>query len=128
MSTHLISYFKHYRPELFIVLGDRRPLPQVEQTRLVSKGMVEIPEFSFKRMAEILPAANSQPCPILVGDRTPPGQSLARQQGDSHLDNLRRLCHPRHFTKLLDVKRPICQLLGVPIKLLGLLQFNFRPS
>ena len=58
----------------------------------------------------------------------PPGQSLARQQGDSHLDNLRRLCHPRHFTKLSDVERPIRQLLGIPIELLGLLQFYIRPS
>ena len=124
MCTHQIAYFQHYRPELFVLLGDRRLLPQVKQARLVAQGMVEIPEFSFKRMAKILPAANTQPCPILVGDRTPPGQSLARQQGDSHLDNLRRLCHPRHFAKLLDVERPICQLLGVPIKLLGLLQFN----
>ena len=92
--------------------------------RLVSQGMVEIPEFGFKRMENILPAANTQPCPILVCDRMPPGHSLARQQGDSHLDNLRRLCHPRHFAKLLDVKHPICQLLGIPIKLLGLLQFE----
>ena len=90
--------------------------------------MVEIPEFSFKCMAKILPAANTQPCPILAGDRMPPGQSLARQQGDSHLDNLCRLRHPRHFTKLLDVERPVCQLLGVSIELLGLLQFNIRPS
>ena len=51
----------------------------------------------------------------------PPGQSLAHQQGDSHLDNLRQLFHPRHFAKLLDIKRPTRQLLGVPIKLLGLL-------
>ena len=121
MCTHQITYFEHYRPELFIVLGDRRPLPQVEQTRLVSQGMVEIPEFSFKRMAKILPAANYQPCPILVGNRMPPGQSLARQQGDSHLDNLRWLCHPRHFAKLLEVECPILQLLGIPIKLLRLL-------
>ena len=28
---------------------------------------------------------------------------------------------PRHFTKLLDVKHAIRQLLGIPIKLLGLL-------
>ena len=90
--------------------------------------MVKIPEFSFKCMAEILPATNSQPCPILVGNRMPPGQSLARQQGDSHLDNLRWLRHPRHFAKLLDIERPICQLLGVSIELLGLLQFNIRPS
>ena len=90
--------------------------------------MVEIPEFSFKCMAKILPAADSQPCPILVGDQTPPGQSLAHQQGDSHLDNLRWLRHPRHFTKLLDIERPIRQLLGIPIKLLGLLQFDIRPS
>ena len=90
--------------------------------------MVQIPKFSFKRLAEILPVANTQSCPILVGDRTPPGQSLARQQGDSHLDNLCRLRHPRHFTKLLDVERPISQLLGVPIELLGLLQFYIRPS
>ena len=90
--------------------------------------MVKIPEFSFKCMAEILPATNSQPCPILVGDRTPPGQSLARQQGDSHFDNLCRLRHPRHFAKLLDIERPVCQLLGVSIELLGLLQFNIRPS
>ena len=79
-------------------------------------------------MAKILPRANTQPCPILVGDRMPPGQSLARQQGDSHLDNLRWLCHPHHFAKLLDIERPICQLLGVPIELLGLLQFDIQPS
>ena len=54
----------------------------------------------------------------------PPGQSLARQQGDSHLDNLCRLRHPRHFTKLLDVERPISQLLGVPIEFLRLIQLN----
>ena len=90
--------------------------------------MVEIPEFGFKCMAKMLPAADSQPCPILVGDRMPPGQSLARQQGDSHLDNLCWLRHPRHFAKLLDVERPIRQLLGIPIELLGLLQFYIRPS
>ena len=90
--------------------------------------MVEIPELGFKCKSKILPAADSQPCPILVGDQTPPGQSLARQQGDSHLDNLRRLRHPHHFAKLLDVERPIRQLLGIPIELLGLLQFYIRPS
>ena len=90
--------------------------------------MVQIPKFSFKRLAEILPVANTQSCPILVGDRTPPGQSLARQQGDSHLDNFRRLRHPCHFAKLLNVKRPVCQLLGVSIEFLGLLQSYIRPS
>ena len=55
MGTHQITHFQHDRTELFVVPGNRGPLPQVKQPRLVVQGMVEITEFSFQCMAEILP-------------------------------------------------------------------------
>ena len=88
------------------------------------ESMVQVAEFRFQRMAKVLPCANTQPCPILVGYRSPPGQSLAHQLGNSHLDNLHRLCHACHFAELLDVERPVSQLLGVTIKFLRFVQFN----
>ena len=77
-------------------------------------------------MAKVLPCTNAQLSSVFVCHRSPPGQGLPSQQCDSHLDNFRWLCHPCHFAKLLDVKSPACQLLGVPIILLRFFQFNIR--
>ena len=88
---------------------------------LVAQGMVQVTEFSFECMAEILPCAYTKSCPVLISYQSPPGQCLSHEQGDSRLDNFHWLRYTRHLTKLLDVECPICQLLGVPIKFLGLL-------
>ena len=72
-------------------------------------------------MAKILPAANTQPCPILVSYRMPPGQRLPSQQRDSHLEKFGRLRHARHFAELLDVEHPVGELLCVPVELLWLI-------
>ena len=84
------------------------------------KGMVQITEFGFKCMAEILPCAYPKLSPILIGYRSPPGQSLARQQSDSHFDNICGLRHACYFTELLDIERLVCQVLGISIILLRL--------
>ena len=86
--------------------------------------MVQIAELRFQRMAKVLPCAISQPCPIFIRYRSPPGQRLPREQGDSHLDNFCRLHYTCHLTELLNVKRPVSELCGVPIKLFRLVQFN----
>ena len=91
---------------------------------LVVQGMVQVTEFSFEGMAEILPCTYTKSCPILISYLLPPGQHLSREQGDSQLDNFYRLRYTRHLTKLLDVKCPICQLLYVPIILLRLFLFD----
>ena len=120
MGAHRITHFQYYCPELLVIASNRGPLPQFKQTSLVAEGMVQIMEFCFKCMAEILPCAYTKLCPILINYRSPPGQSLARQQGDSHLDNLCGLHHACHFTELLDVERPVFQLLGISVILLRL--------
>ena len=93
---------------------------QVKQPSLVAEGMVQVTELGFQCMAKVLPSAYSQLGPILICYGPPPSQGLARQQGDSHLDNLHRLCHTRHFTKLLDIKCSVRQLLGITVVLLRL--------
>ena len=123
MGTHEVVNLQHNGPKFLIILRNQGPLPQVKQPKLMAQGMVKVTEFGFQCMAKILPRAYTQPCPILISYRSPPGLHLSREQGDSHLDNLHQLCHPRHFTKLLDVEHPIYQFLGIPIKLLGLLLF-----
>ena len=70
-------------------------------------------------MAKILPGENTQPCPILIRYRSPPRQRFARQQRDSHFDNLRGLCHSGYLAELLDIECPIRQLLSIAVKLLG---------
>ena len=119
MGAHQVTHFQYYSPELLIIAGYRRLLPQVKQASLVAEGMVQITEFGFKCMAEILLCAYTKLCPTLIGYRLPPGQSLAHQQGDSDFDNLRGLCHACHFTEVLDVERPVCQLLSVTIYFSG---------
>ena len=99
-------------------------MTQVKQAGLVAQGMMQVTEFSFECMAEILPCAYTKSCPILISYQLPPGQSLSRDQGDSHLDNFHWLRYTRHLTRLLDVEHPICQLLGIPIILLQLFLFN----
>ena len=89
--------------------------------------MVEILEFSFERMAKILPAANTQPCPILVGDRMPPGQSLARQQSDSHFDNLCRLRHPATSQNCWTLNVQLASFWASPSNFSGFSNFIFDP-
>ena len=88
--------------------------------------MVQIAELHFQCMAKVLPCAISQPCPIFICYRSPPGQRLPREQGDSHLDNFRRLRYTCHLTELLNIKRPVGKLRGVSIKLFWLVQFDIR--
>ena len=95
-------------------------MTQVKQAGLVAQGMMQVTEFSFECMAEILPCAYTKSCPILISYQSTPGQSLPHEQGDSHLDNFCWLRYTCHFTKLLNVKCPICQLLGIAVKLLWL--------
>ena len=56
-----------------------------------------------------------------LATESPPGQHLPHQQVTAILTIFRWLHHTCHFTELLDVERPICQLLGIPIKLLWLI-------
>ena len=122
MCTHEVLDLQHNCPEFIFILGNRGPLLQVKQVGLVLQGMVQVTELGFQGMAKILPCAYTQPYLILVSYQSPPGQRLSREQGDSHLDNFHRLHYTRHFTKLLDIERPICQPLGSAIKFLRLLQ------
>ena len=59
MGAHEVPNFKHNSPELLIVPSRRGMLPQVKQAGLVTQGMVQIPEFSFQGVAEILPRTNA---------------------------------------------------------------------
>ena len=121
MGAHQVTHFQYYSPELLIVLSNRRTLPQVKQLGVVLQGMLQVMELSFQCMTKVLPSAYSQLGPIFVCHGPPPSQGLACQQGDSHFDNLCWLHHNCHFAELLDVECPVCQLLGVPIKLVWLL-------
>ena len=92
---------------------------------LMAEGMVQITEFHLKCMAEILLCAYTKLSPIFIGYRSPPGQSLARQQSDSHFDNICGLFHSGHLAELLDVECPVRQLLGITIKFFGLSNLIF---
>ena len=121
VGAHQVAHLQHYSPKLLIVPRYRRPLPQVKQMGLVAEGMMQVAELSLQGMAKILPCTNAQSSPVFIRYQLPPGQGLSHEQGDSHLDNFRRLHYTRHLTKLLDIERPIRQLLGIPIELVRLL-------
>ena len=123
MGAHEVPNLQHNGPELLVVPSYRGPLPQVKQAGLVAEGVVQVVEFSLQGMAKVLPCTNAQSSPVLISYQPPPRQCLPHQQRDSHFDNLGRLHHACHFAELLDVERPVCQLLGIPIKLLRLVQF-----
>ena len=59
MGTHEAPYFQHDSPEFLIIPSNRGPLPQVEQAGLVAQGMVQVAEFSFNCVAEILPRTHT---------------------------------------------------------------------
>ena len=59
MGAHYVAYFQHNSLELLIVPSHRGTLLQVKQAGLVTQGMVQIPEFSFQGVAEILPRTNA---------------------------------------------------------------------
>ena len=91
MGTHEVANLQHNGPKFLVILRNLGLLLQVKQPRLMAQGMVKVKEFGLQCMAKTLPRAYIQPCPIFVSYRSPPGQGLPREQGDSHLDNFRRL-------------------------------------
>ena len=66
MGAHEVPDLQHNGSELLVIPSYRRSLAQVKQVGLVAQGMVQIMEFSFKGMAEILPRTHTLSCPILV--------------------------------------------------------------
>lgn len=79
VGTHEATNLQHNRPKLLIVMSNWGLLPQVKQVDLVVQGMVQVMEFSFQSLAEILPGTNPEFCPILICHWSPPGQGLPHQ-------------------------------------------------
>ena len=58
VGAHEATNLQHDCSELLIVVSNQGMLPQVKQVGLVAQGVVQITEFSFQSLAEIVPGTN----------------------------------------------------------------------
>ena len=85
--------------------------------------MVDILELGRDMGGEVYPAAYSQHHPALANNSIPPGQCSSSKKRHGHFDLFSDIRHATYQAVLLQIKKPVGQLLGVPLELGWLVEF-----
>ena len=85
--------------------------------------MVDVLELGCDMGGEVYPAAYSQCRPALASNSTPPGQCSSSKKHHSHFDLFSDIRHTTYQAVLLQIEKPIGQLLGVSLELGWLIEF-----
>ena len=85
--------------------------------------MVDVLELGRDVGGEVYPAAYSQHRPALTSNSMPPGQRSYSNKHHGHFDLLSDICHTTYQAVLLQIEKPVGQLLGVPLELGWLIEF-----
>ena len=79
--------------------------------------MVDVLELGRDVGGEVYPAAYSQHRPALASNSTPPGQCSSSKKHHGHFDLFSDVCHTTYQAVLLQIEKPVDQLLGVSLEL-----------
>ena len=85
--------------------------------------MVDILELGCDMGGEVYPAAYSQHRPALTSNSTPPGQCSSSKKCHSNFDLFSDIRSATYQAVLLQIEKPVGQLLGVPLELGWLIEF-----
>ena len=85
--------------------------------------MVDVLELGCDMGSEVYPAAYSQHHTALASNSTPPGQCSSSKKRYGHFDLFSDVCHTTYQAVLLQIEKPVGQLLGVPLELGWLIEF-----
>ena len=85
--------------------------------------MVDVLELGRDMGGEVYPAACSQHRPALASNSMPPGQCSSSKKCHGHFDLFSDVRHATHQAVLLQIEKPVSQLLGVPLELGWLIEF-----
>ena len=88
--------------------------------------MVDILELVCDVGREVYPAAYSQHRPALASNSMPPGQCSSSKKCHGHFDLFSDVYHTTYQAVLLQIEKPVGQLLGVPLELGWLIEFKLR--
>ena len=78
---------------------------------------MDVLEIGRDMGGEVYPAAYSQHRPALASNSTPPGQRSSSKKCHGHFELFSDIRHATYQVVLLQIGKPVSQLLGVPLKL-----------
>ena len=84
---------------------------------------MDVLELGCDMGGEVYPATYSQHCPALASSSTPPGQCSSRKKRHGHFDLFSDVRRTTYQAVLLQIEKPVGQLLGVPLELGWLVEF-----
>ena len=85
--------------------------------------MVDVLELGCDMSGEVYPAAYSQHRSALTSNSMPPGQYSSSKKHHGHFDLFSDIRHATYQAVLLQIEKPVGQLLGVPLELGWLIEF-----
>ena len=85
--------------------------------------MVDVLELGRDMGGEVYPAAYSQHRPALASNSTPPGQCSSSKKRHGHFDLFSDIRYATYQAVLLQIEKPVGQILGVSLELGWLIEF-----